>query len=97
MYDILPYTKQRAKELDVIVKPSIKQKYKIDVFDMFGNYITSCGARNYFDYPHYMKMEKNGDLPPGYSTKRRILYHNRHKKEASNIGSRGYFSLNLLW
>jgi glycopeptide antibiotics resistance protein len=39
MYTKSNYTKQKAKQLNVIVKPSSKANYKIDVFDKNGDYI----------------------------------------------------------
>ena len=95
MYDILPYTKQQAKKLGVSVYPSKRPKYKIDVFDKNNNYITSCGDSNYLDYPTYIL-----NYGKAYADKRRELYWNRHKHEIKGkswIGSRSYYSLNLLW
>jgi hypothetical protein len=75
-YNILPYTKQKAKLFNVIVEPSSNPRYKIDVFDKnSGHYITSCGAPSYDDFPTYMKLEKNGQVPVGYAQNRRRLYH----------------------
>jgi len=92
MYTITNYTKEKAKKLNVIVKLSTKNPYKIDVFDKKGNYITSCGNVNYPDYPTYLKTHSKE-----YAEERRRLYHARFKKSGSIVGSRSYYSLNLLW
>ena len=52
MYEITDYTKQRAKEYGVQVRPSTNNKKKIDVFSN-GEKIASVGATGYMDYPSY--------------------------------------------
>jgi hypothetical protein len=90
-YNILPYSFNQAKKIGVKIIPSDNPKYKIDVFTDEGEYITSIGARGYKDFPTYMQ-EKGHE----YANKRRELYHKRHNKE--NIeGTRGWFSLHILW
>ena len=97
-YKILPYTKQQAKRLNVIVETSRNPNYKIDVFDKNSKqYITSCGDPQYYDYPYYLKFEKNGQVSAGFANERRRLYYIRHQKEATQIGTRGFYSINLLW
>ena len=92
MYKILPYTKKQAKLLNVKVYPSIKPKYKIDIYDLNNNYITSIGSLGYKDYPTYIK-----DYGQEYAEKRRVLYKKRHQKDRLINGSRGYYSDKLLW
>lgn len=87
MYHILPYTKQKAKEIGVTVKPSENPKKKIDVFKN-GKKIASVGATGYNDYPTY--KEQNGKA---FADKRRELYHMRHKNE----GLPGKLAKKLLW
>lgn len=89
MYQIKKYSFDRAKKLNVIIKPSNKGDYKIDVFNKNGGYITSIGNKNYLDYPSYIEEK---DLE--HANKRRYLYHLRHKND---IGIRGFFALNILW
>jgi hypothetical protein len=72
MYDILPYTKAKAKAMGLTVKPSTRAGKKIDVYDD-GKYIDSVGALGYKDYPHYIK--EKGKV---YADKRRKLYYARH-------------------
>jgi hypothetical protein len=91
-YKITDYTKQRAKQIGVYVRQSNNLKYKLDVFDLNGNYILSCGANGYFDYPTYIN-ERGIE----YANKRRKLYKQRHNKDRNIQGSRGWFSDNLLW
>jgi len=102
VYQILPYTKKRAKELGVKVFPSDNPKYKLEVYDWHGVFITYCGASGYKDYPHYMKMEAEGEVPKGYAKERQRLYWQRHHKEIEKLGdewegSRSYYSFLLLW
>lgn len=102
MYKIQPRTFQIAKKLGVKVQPSENPKFKIDVLDWYGNYITSCGDPKYGDFPTYMQMEKDGEKPVGYADKRRKLYWTRHGKEIDKLGddwegSRSYYSFLLLW
>ena len=102
MYDIKPYTKRRAKELGVQIFKSDNPKYKIEIYDWNGVFITYIGDAKYLDYPSYMEMEKKGEVPKGYAKERRRLYHLRHSKEPEKLGdeylgSAAYYSANLLW
>jgi hypothetical protein len=91
-----------AKKLGIKVHPSEDPKYKIDVLDYHGNYITSIGDKKYKDYTMYLQMEKDGEVPKGYADKRREMYWIRHGKEIEKLGnmwegSRSYYSFLLLW
>lgn len=87
MYTITDYTKRKAKEIGVTVKPSRNPKKKIDVYKE-GQFIQSLGDINYFDYPTYIK-EKG----LAYANERRELYYARHTK--NSIGEN--LSKYLLW
>jgi hypothetical protein len=50
MYHITDYTKKKAKEIGVQIKPSTKKNKKIDVF-RDGRLIVSVGDIRYYDYP----------------------------------------------
>jgi len=91
MYNILPYTYKKAKELGVEVYPSKNKKYKIDVFKN-NSFLFSIGASCYKDYTTYTK-----ELGLEYANKRRELYKKRHQKDRTVIGSRGYYADRLLW
>lgn len=91
-YQITDYTKNKAKLFNVLVKPSNKKFYKIDVYDLKNNYITSIGDRRYKDFPTYIKEEGMQK-----ALERKRLYYIRHKKDVSKIGSRGYYAGVLLW
>jgi hypothetical protein len=96
-YRILPYTKKRARELGVTVKPSKKPKvFKIDVIQKNGS-IVRCGSPEYADYPTYLNLEKKGFVPRGYASTRRRLYKNRHQNDRHLRGSRGWYADKLLW
>ena len=92
MYTIEPYTKEQAKKLNVIVKPSTRAGKKLDVYDSKGNYITSIGDINYLDYPKYLK--KYGKT---IAEQRRKLYYIRHEKDRKIKGTAGYYASHLLW
>ena len=68
MYHITNYSKNKAKELNVIIKPSIKKDKKIDVIKN-NKIIASIGNINYMDYPNYIN-EKGLK----FANKRRALY-----------------------
>jgi hypothetical protein len=86
-YKITDYSKKKAKDLDVEIKPSMNPKKKIDVFKN-GKKISSIGAVGYMDYPNYIL--KDGKEK---ADKRRELYHKRHKNEGIN----GKYAKALLW
>ena len=97
IYTILPYTHKQAKNLGVIIEPSLRTNKKIDVYDKNMRYIVSVGARGYSDYPTYLEMEKLGIYKNGHAKKRRTLYKKRHNKNIGVIGSGGYYADKLLW
>ena len=87
MYRITPYTKRRAEEIGVEVRPSTKQGKKIDVFKD-GELLDSVGAIGYKDFPTYTKEKGKA-----YADERRRLYHIRHTKDT--LGE--LLALWLLW
>jgi hypothetical protein len=91
-YTILPYTFKKAKELGVAVRPSKNPKYKIDIYDLKGQYMYSGGDPHYQDYPHFLK-----DKGKAFADERKRLYHIRHKKDSIIPHSKGYFISKLLW
>ena len=91
MYQITNYTKQKAKELNVKVKPSSNPKKKIDVYKD-DKKVASVGAIGYDDYPTY--IIKKGKQ---YADQRRKMYKIRHSKDKNIIGSNGYYADKLLW
>lgn len=88
MYEITNYTKQKAKDLGLIVVPSKTPKKKIDVFKN-NQKIASIGALGMGDFPTY-KKEKGIT----YANERRRLYNIRHKKDK---GVAGRLAKELLW
>ena len=92
MYQILPYTKRKAKQFKLIVMPSTKKGKKIDVYDKNLKYITSVGDSKYLDYPYYLKY-----YGPKIANERKKLYKIRHKKDRMVKYSRGWFADLLLW
>jgi hypothetical protein len=91
MYKITDYSYEKAKKLNVQIKPSTKKNKKIDVFKN-GKLISTIGDINYLDYPNYIK--KAGLT---YANERRRLYRIRHKNDISIVGSNGWFSNKILW
>ena len=90
MYEIKKYSFDQAKKLGVNIRPSKYRNKKIDVFKN-DTFICSIGDISYNDYPTYLNMDK--DL----AEKRRMLYHQRHKKKDNVEGTKGYYALNILW
>lgn len=90
-YKITEYTRQQAKKIGVIVKPSTVKGKKIDVFDNEGDKLTSVGAKGYKDYPTFLKEDKEK------ANERRKAYKNRHEKDRHIKGSRGWYADKLLW
>ena len=95
-YKITDYTKNQAKKIGVIVKPSKTKGKKIDVFKN-GKKVASVGALGYKDYPTYMQLEKKGKVEKGTANKRRKLYKARHKENRKVKNSNGYYADKLLW
>lgn len=87
MYEIKNYTKARARQLGLVVKPSHNPKKKLDVFKD-GRLIASIGDIDYSDYPTY--IETHG---LAYAKDRQYLYRLRHRNE----GLRGQLASFLLW
>jgi len=92
MYEILPLTKKKAKQLNLIVKPSESKNKKIDVYDKKGFFITSIGAKGYWDYAYYLKY-----FGKQMADERKRLYKIRHKKDLNKKGTPGYYAYKLLW
>jgi hypothetical protein len=95
-YKITTYTKNKAKYLGVIVRPSKTKGKKIDVL-WNGVKVASVGALGYADYPTLMEMEKKGLVPSGTAKRRRSAYKSRHKNDRKVRGSNGYYADQLLW
>ncbi len=91
MYQITQYTRDRARDLGVVVKHSTNPSKKIDVFKN-GEKIASVGAIGYGDYPTYM-LTKGKE----YADKRRKLYKQRHSNDRHIKGTNGYYADKLLW
>ena len=89
LYRIKPYTLQKAKQLNVVVKPSIKAYFKIDVYSPDGKLIARIGDNRYSDYPTY--METHGKA---YADQRRKNYLKRSRDYKTD---RGRYARLLLW
>lgn len=95
-YKITTYTKEQAKKIGVVVKPSKVKGKKIDVYKN-GEKVASVGGYGYNDYPTFMELERQGKVPKGYAKERRKLYKERHEKDRHVVGSNGYYADKLLW
>lgn len=95
-YKITAYTKRKAKQLGVTVKPSTNKKKKIDVFKN-GKKVATVGAIGYGDYPTFLEAEQKGIFKKGYASRRRKAYKSRHEKNRHKKGSNGYYADKLLW
>lgn len=87
MYSITQYTKNKAKQLGLQVKPSTKKNKKIDVYQD-GKYLHSVGDIRYKDYPTYLNEDGKA-----IADERRRLYRLRHT--GSGLGEQ--LALQLLW
>lgn len=90
MYRIKSYSKKRAAELGVKIKPSTLSGKKIDVFKN-GKKIASIGAIGYNDYPTF--KEKYGKK---FADERKKAYLARHKKNIIK-NKPGYYAAKILW
>ena len=88
-YTITNYSKQKAKEYDVIIKPSKKKNKKIDVYKD-DKLIASIGAKGYKDYGVFLEEEGKE-----FADKKRNLYRKRNKKDL-NSGN-GLWANRILW
>jgi hypothetical protein len=88
MYKITDYTKKKAKQLGVEVKPSLDPEKKIDVYKD-NKKIVSIGAKGYSDYGTYLREKGKS-----FADYRRKLYHLRH---ANDTKPAGYYARRLLW
>ena len=90
MYRIKSYSKKRAADLGVKIKPSTRKGKKIDVFKN-GKKIASIGASGYNDYPTF--KEKYGKK---FADERKKAYLSRHKKNIIK-NTPGYYAAKILW
>ena len=88
-YKITDYSYQKAKQLNVDIKPSTNKNKKIDVFKN-DKKIASIGAIGYLDYPNFIK--KKG---LEYANQRKKLYKLRHKKDLNS--KNGKWASAILW
>jgi hypothetical protein len=88
VYEILPYSFKKAKDLGVDIKPSTKKGKKIDVFKN-NKLVTSIGAAGMGDYPTYLKNDGKT-----FADERKRLYKIRHSK---NKGIAGKLASEILW
>jgi len=91
MYIIKNYSYQKAKQLNVIIKPSTHKNKKIDVYDKNNTFICSIGNLNFKDYPTYLTIDK--DL----ANQRRKLYKLRHEKDRHIKNTKGFYADQILW
>lgn len=94
-YKIKPLQREKAKKLNVIIKPSQNSKKKIDVFNKDGKKIASIGAKGYNDYATYLQ-----NIPKEEADKKRKNYLARHSKEPKmKNGKRtnSYYADKILW
>ena len=91
IYKITNYTRRRAREIGVTVKPSTNKTKKIDVYKK-GAKIAAVGANGMNDYPTYTKLRGLK-----YAKTRRRLYKMRHEKDRTKKWTNGWLADQLLW
>tara|TARA_R110000822_G_scaffold309324_1_gene438694 strand:+ start:1229 stop:1507 length:279 start_codon:yes stop_codon:yes gene_type:complete len=90
-YTITQYSRNKAKQLGVIIKPATNKNKKIDVFKN-DKKIATIGANGMNDYPTYIKTKGLE-----YANQRRVLYKKRHQKTRTKVGSNSYYADKILW
>jgi hypothetical protein len=91
MYAITRYTRKRARQFGVQVRPSTNPTKKIDVFKN-GKKIASVGAAGMNDFPTYIR-----ERGLRFAKTRRRLYRIRHEKDRHDKWSNGWLADKLLW
>lgn len=91
MYTITRYTRKRARQFGVQVRPSTNPTKKIDVFKN-GKKIASVGAAGMNDFPTYIR-----ERGLRFAKTRRRLYRIRHEKDRHDKWSNGWLADKLLW
>ena len=91
-YQIKQYSRDRAKQLNVKIKPSSNPKKKNDVFDKNDKFIVSIGAIGYMDYPTYLETGNKA-----LADTKRKAYKARHEKDRHVKGTAGYYADQILW
>jgi hypothetical protein len=81
-----------ARSLGLHICVATNPKYKIEIYDEDGIYMTSVGARGYKDYWQYLREDGNV-----IANKRRSAYKKRHHKEMEKTHSRGWLVGKILW
>ena len=81
-----------ARSLGLHICVASNPKYKIEIYDEDGIYMTQVGARGYSDYWQYLREDGNV-----IANKRRLAYMKRHHKELVKTGSRGWLVGKILW
>jgi hypothetical protein len=89
VYKIHQGTKNQAKRLGVIVKPSITGNFKIDVYSKDGKLICRIGDINHKDY--WLYLDRYGKK---YAQERQALY---LKRSGNYTTDRGRYARLLLW
>ena len=89
MYQITNYTYNKAKELNVIIKPSKFKNKKIDIYDSNNNFKFSIGDIRYSNYPTYLNIDKKK------AEERRTLFYKRFKNIIPY--TKTFYTAKLLW
>ena len=91
-YNITKNQYSNAKKIGVTIKPSTNKNKKIDVFNSSGKKLFAIGDIKYLDFDLY-KKEKGLE----YAKSRKLLFKIRHNKHRHKVGTRSYFSDQILW
>jgi hypothetical protein len=91
-YKITEYTKIKAKQNNLIIKPSERKNKKLDVYDSSGKFLAAIGDSRYLDYPSYIQTKGKQ-----YADKRRELYYKRHGNTIGEKNSADRLAKILLW
>ncbi len=89
-YVVTQRTKDQAKRLGVVVRPSANPRKKLDVF-RDNKKVATVGEAGAGDFPTYLKASK------ALAEERRRLYRARHEKYRHKEGTPSWYADRLLW
>lgn len=89
-YVVTQRTKDQAKRLGVVVRPSANPRKKVDVY-RDSRRVATVGQAGAKDYPMYLKESKT------LAEERRRLYKVRHEKYRHKEGTPAWYADRLLW
>ena len=94
-YNIKPLQRQKAKALNLTIKPSSNKKKKLDVFNSKGEKVGSIGALGYMDYASY--IQRDGLKIANEKRKNYLKRHSKEPKMKDGKRTNSYYADKILW